>query len=1252
MDNAPSLKWPKWVFPALLMSFLACILLIADWTYWREYSLIRAEKIAELKSISRMKCDEILSWRKERITDAVTEAADPFLRSALANWISHPTNLLLKRDISKELRDEFSSNQYLNAFITNSSGKILLTIHPMHGGLGIAGNHLVGKAISKRHAVFGDFTKDPRTGDIHIDLTAPILGPRGNPVAALMLRLNPQATIYPLIETWPTESKTTETLLVEKQGDDAVFLNTVRHSTLPPMSMRIPVTRINIPAIRAVLGGTGIYEGPDYRGSEVVADICPLQSTPWYLVTKVDKSIILADVRYWRDVVIVVALLAMVVACIGTALLYIHHDRVLYRAYYHSERERASALEEIRATLYHIGDGVIATDAMGCVTRMNPEAETLTGRSEKDAIGRPLQEVFNIINEDTRMKVDNPASTVLKNGAVVGLANHTTLIAKDGSEKPIADSGAPIRNSEGDITGVVIVFRDQTEERRKQSERRASEIRYRNLFESSPIPLLEIDLTRIDNHLTQIENNGITDIPSYFMESPDELKKCERMLDILNANSTALKMFGVNNPDELINNLDRFFTDELHEVFLEGMISVYLGCDEFQKDSVCRNKTGENIPISLSFTATLDEFEKTPRLVLALVDLSPRKQMEEAREASNRLFRQLFTDNVAPHLLIDIPAMQILDANWAASRFYGYSIEELKGMHITNINTTSMDEIRSLVKDAASGEKNLFITRHRIASGEMRDVEVLTSPFMYENRIVLHFIIHDITVQRRLQDYNRWLASIVEHAINEVYVIDMETLHFGYVNRAAQENLGYTFEEMRKLTPMDIKPEFTKERFMQTLAPLLSDETTSLELETLHLRRDGTSYPAWLSLKKMDMGDKRTIIVIGQNITEYKRMEDQLRQAHKMESVGRLAGGVAHDFNNMLGVILGHAEMALERIDRGKPVRDNLNEILKAAKRSADLTRQLLAFARRQTINPVVLDLNETVAGMLKMLRRLIGENIELIWKPERSLWQVKIDPAQVDQTLMNLIVNARDAISDVGSITIETSHVVLDEVYSETHAGAPPGEYVLLAVSDTGMGMDKETLDHIFEPFYSTKEVGKGTGLGLSMIYGIVKQNHGYLTVYSEQGNGACFKIYLPRTHDSKADMKDAANDKVTTGVETVLVVEDEEAILNLSRDVLEQQGYMVIAVSTANEAIHYAETHSDPIHLLITDIVMPDMNGKELAERISAIRPKIKVLYMSGYTASSIEHRGVLDEGMHYLPKPFSIRTFAEKVRETLDS
>jgi two-component system cell cycle sensor histidine kinase/response regulator CckA len=969
MDNAPSLGWPKWVFPTLLMSFLVCILLIADWVYWREYALIRAEKIADLKSISRMKSGEILSWRKERISDAVTEAEDPFLRNALAHWMAHPTNQILKRDIIGELRDEYSSNQYLNAYIINPDGKILLAIHPLHGGLGYAEHHLVEEAIKVRHVLFGDFTKDPRTGDIHIDVAAPIIGPRGVPEAALMLWLNPQATIYPLIETWPTESKTAETLLVEKQGDEAVFLNTLRHSTLPPLSMRIPLSRINVPAVRAVLGGTGIYEGPDYRGTDVVAVIHPLKPTPWCMVTKVDRSEILADVRYWRDVVIVVALLAMAVACIGTALLYIHHDRVLYRAYYHSERERTSALEEIRATLYHIGDGVIATDSTGCITRMNPQAETLTGWSEKDAVGRPLQEVFNIIHEGTRMKVDNPATTVLKNGVVVGLGNHTTLIAKDGAERPIADSGAPIRNSDGDITGVVIVFRDQTEE-------------------------------------------------------------------------------------------------------------------------------------------------------------------------------------------------------------------------------------------------------------------------------------------RRLQDYNRRLASIVEHAINEVYVFDTETLHFSYANRAALENLGYTFEEMRKLTPLDIKPEFTKESFMQKLSPLLSDETTSLVFETLHLRCDGTTYPVWLSLTKTDPGDKGAIIAIGQNITEYKRMEEQLRQAHKMESVGRLAGGVAHDFNNMLGVILGHAEMALERIDQGKPVSDNLNEILKATKRSADLTRQLLAFARRQTINPVVLDLNETVAGMLKMLRRLIGEDIELIWKPGRSLWHVKIDPAQVDQTLMNLIVNARDAISNVGTITIETSNVVLDEVYCQTHAETPPGEYVLLTVSDTGIGMDKETLDHIFEPFYSTKEVGKGTGLGLAMIYGIVRQNHGYLTVYSEQGNGTCFKIYLPRTYDSKRAMKDVANDRVTAGVETVLVVEDEEAILNLCKDVLEQQGYKAIAFSTANEAIRFAETYPDPLHLLITDIVMPDMNGKELAERIGAIRPNMKVLYMSGYTASSIEHKGVLDKGMHYLPKPFSIRHFAEKVRETLDS
>jgi PAS domain S-box-containing protein len=385
---------------------------------------------------------------------------------------------------------------------------------------------------------------------------------------------------------------------------------------------------------------------------------------------------------------------------------------------------------------------------------------------------------------------------------------------------------------------------------------------------------------------------------------------------------------------------------------------------------------------------------------------------------------------------------------------------------------------------------------------------------------------------------------------------------------------------------------------------------------------------------------------------EKERLQAQLLQAQKIESVGRLAGGVAHDFNNMLQAILGYADLALGELDPKHPLHEYLIEIRKAAEHSASLTRQLLAFARKQTISPKVVDLNDTMASLLKMLQRLIGENVELAWLPGHDLWHIRIDPSQVDQLLANLMVNARDAIREAGKITIKTDNVKIDQAFCAAHPGITPGDYVLLMVNDDGCGMDQETLAHIFEPFFTTKDKDKGTGLGLATVYGIVKQNHGYIEVDSEPGRGATFGVYLPRFRAAKSDFIDnkTVQPEPKGGTETVLFVEDEQAILRLGTRILKRLGYTVLNAETPAEALHLAETHPGEIHLLITDMVMPGMNGWELARKLSAIRPDVKCLYISGYTADVIAKHGILEENLHFAQKPFTVSELAARVREAL--
>jgi signal transduction histidine kinase/CheY-like chemotaxis protein len=385
---------------------------------------------------------------------------------------------------------------------------------------------------------------------------------------------------------------------------------------------------------------------------------------------------------------------------------------------------------------------------------------------------------------------------------------------------------------------------------------------------------------------------------------------------------------------------------------------------------------------------------------------------------------------------------------------------------------------------------------------------------------------------------------------------------------------------------------------------------------------------------------------------EQDKLQGQLQQAQKMESVGRLAGGVAHDFNNMLGVIIGHADLAVAQLPPDQPVQASLTEIREAAVRSANLTRQLLAFARKQIIEPKVLDLNETVEGMLKMLHRLIGEDVQLNWQPGLKLWPVNMDPSQVDQILANLCVNARDAIAGVGKVFIETGNSTFDEVFCAIHTDFVPGDYVRLFVSDSGCGMDMQTQSHLFEPFFTTKDPGKGTGLGLATVYGIVKQNKGLISVYSEPGHGTTFKIYLPRHMGDAAPVQGQAPAQPDAhGTETILLVEDEPTVLALATAMLKQLGYTVLTAGAPDNAIKLARDHVGPVHLLITDVIMPGMDGQSLAKELLVLYPHIRRLFMSGYTADVIAHHGVLDRGVHFIQKPFDIKALAAKIRAVLD-
>lgn len=515
--------------------------------------------------------------------------------------------------------------------------------------------------------------------------------------------------------------------------------------------------------------------------------------------------------------------------------------------------------------------------------------------------------------------------------------------------------------------------------------------------------------------------------------------------------------------------------------------------------------------------------------------------------------------------------------------------------------------------------------------------------------------------EKLLRESEEKYRKILENIAEGYYEVDLGG-HFTFFNDSVCRILGYTRDELMGMNNRSYTDPKNAKNLYQAFNHVYRTGEPFKGFDWEIIRKDGTirSVEASISLIRDPKGQPTGFRGIVRDITEPKRVEqemivlqEELRQSQKMEAIGRLAGGIAHDFNNLLTVISGNCQMSLLDLKEGDPLRGNIGEIRVAADRAASLTRQLLAFSRRQILNFIILDLNDILRNLDKMLRRVIGEDIELITVLAEDLGKIKTDPGQVEQVILNLVLNARDAMPKGGKLILETANAKVDEEYVQAHIGVKPGRYVRLSVSDTGAGIPPEVKERIFEPFFTTKENGKGTGLGLSTVYGIVKQSGGNIWVYSELGYGTVFKVYFPQAEEPievwSEKVKEFEN---LYGGETILLVEDDGAVRKLAMQILKKQGYKVLEAKHGGDALLISKKYQDLIHLMVTDVVMPGMNGRELAENLLAMRPEMKVLYISGYTDNAIVHLGVLEPETHFIQKPFTMEALAKKVREVLDS
>jgi len=632
---------------------------------------------------------------------------------------------------------------------------------------------------------------------------------------------------------------------------------------------------------------------------------------------------------------------------------------------------------------------------------------------------------------------------------------------------------------------------------------------------------------------------------------------------------------------------------------------------------------------------------------------------EEARRQGEERFRALI-EHGADAVALVAPDGTLLFASHSIERLLGFAPAELVGHPgFERVHPDDAPRLHAALGDiiASPGTPASLELRWRHKDGSWRHIDAVAVDRLAEpavGAIVVNFrdVSERRTAEAALRESEERYRTLVEGVRDIIFALSPE---------GTIASLNPAFETITGLR----REEWVGQPFERLVHP----EDLPLALELLGRVVRGELRPASQFRVRTAKGDYRVgefsatpqlhegrlvgILGIGRDVTERVQLEQQLRQAQKMEAVGRLAGGIAHDFNNILTAITGYADLLLEDLGATDPRRQDADEIHKAADRAAGLTRQLLAFSRQQVLQPTVLEVNKLVSDLEKMLRRLLGEDVELGTRLAPTTGRVKADPGQLEQVIMNLAVNARDAMPNGGKLTLETGNVDLDEAYAADHYPGRAGPFVLLAVSDTGIGMSEETQAHMFEPFFTTKEKGKGTGLGLATVYGIIKQSGGFIWVYSEVGHGTTFKLYLPRVEElaERASQPAQAPARAARGTETVLVVEDEAPVRSVARQVLERHGYTVLEAPSAEAALDLATRYSGTIHLLLTDVVMPGLNGRELASRLATLRPDARVIFMSGYTDDAVTRHGVLEPGSTYVQKPFTPDAIARKVREVLD-
>jgi PAS domain S-box-containing protein len=776
-----------------------------------------------------------------------------------------------------------------------------------------------------------------------------------------------------------------------------------------------------------------------------------------------------------------------------------------------------------------------------------------------------------------------------------------------------------------------------------------------SLFNNSPVSLWLEDFTDVKTFLDGLREKGHADLRTYLAEHQDAIAHAASLLKIVDVNKATLELYGAKSKEDLLAGLEKTFTAESYRAFSEGLIAIAEGNTKFEIETVTKTLNDEKLNVVIKWSLIPMAGQQASSMVVSVLDITERKKAGDALQLREA---QLIESQRIAHIGSwerDIATNRV---TWSDElyRIVGYDPHTTKASYQLLLDRIHPDDRERFMKAGKEAvyENKPYRIDFRILRKDGTEAVIHSRGEVFHNEdgtpVLFRGTVQDITERKQTEEKAASLARILETTLNEIYIVEAETLRFLFVNQGARQNLGYSVEELRLMTPLHINPEYTAETFRDLIEPLRSDKQKMVQFTTLHRRKDNSVYPVEVHLQRSVFEHIPVYVASILDITERKKLESQLLQAHKMEAVGQLAGGIAHDFNNILTAIIGYATIMQMKMMKDDPLTKNLDSILASAQRAATLTQNLLAFSRKQVMQLQPVDMNKIVKNVYNLLSRIIGEDVELKTTLAPGEVIIQADRGQIEQILMNLATNARDAMPAGGTLSIETSRAAVDTEVIGIHGPVPSGIYALLSISDTGEGLDETTKKRMFDPFFTTKEVNKGTGLGLSIIYGIVKQHEGYISVDSVLGKGTTFRIYLPLCRQANKENRSEELPASKGGTETILYAEDDATIRDVLEEVLTTAGYTVIAAHDGEDAIHKFIENKDNIHLLVLDVIMPKKSGKEAYDAIKQMRSNIKVLFISGYTADMIQKRGVMEDGVNFLYKPVSPNDFLQKVRDVL--